>query len=122
MLDGIAREVEKEQEVTQLNSEEMLTQAFIAAATEIPRNSRVSKKKKSSLNVPRSFAEACQYKWWSDAINCEYNALVKRGTWSYVKRTPDMKPVPYTWVFKQKPLDTEGKKFIEKSSCYQLGD
>ncbi len=99
MLDGIAREVEEEQEFTQPNSEEMLTQTFIVAAAEIPRKCWVSKKKKIDPNVPRSFVEACQYEGWCDAIDRKYIALIKPGTWSYVKQTPDMKPVPWTWVF-----------------------
>ena len=33
-----------------------------------------------------------------------------------------MEPVPYTWVFKQKPLDAEDKKFIGKARCCLRGD
>ena len=47
---------------------------------------------------------------------------MKRGTLSYVKIQPGMKPVPYTWVFKVKPLDAEGNKFIEKALCCVRGD
>ena len=81
----------------------------------------VSKKKKADPNVLRSFGNLCQFKECSYAIDCEYNSLVKRGTWSYIKRKADMKPVPYTWLFKQKPLDAEGKKFIDQARyCVQL--
>ena len=45
-----------------------------------------------------------------------------RGTWSYVKCTHGMKPVPFTWVFKQKPLEAEGTKFIEKARSFLRGD
>ncbi len=80
------------------------------------------RKKKIDPKVPRSFAKACHFKGWSDAIDREYNALVKRGTWPYVKQALDMKLIPYTWVFKQNPLDAEGKKFIEKARCCLRGD
>lgn len=67
--------------------------------------------------VRRNFAEACQYPGWSKAIDGEYNALVSRDTWEYVRLQPGMRPVPYTWVFLVKPLDAEGKKFMEKTRC-----
>ena len=33
-----------------------------------------------------------------------------------------MKPVPFTWVFKSKQIDSEGKKFLEKARCCLRGD
>ncbi len=33
-----------------------------------------------------------------------------------------MELVPYSWVFKQKPLDAEDKKFIGKARCCLRGD
>ncbi len=80
------------------------------------------RKRKVSPNVPSYFDEACQYIRWSAATDREYNSLGQRGTWSYAKRTPCMKPVPHTWVFKQKLLDAEGKKFIGKARCCRRGD
>ena len=78
--------------------------------------------KKFDPNVPRSFKHACQYPGWRAAIDREYHALVNRGTWTYVKYHPDMRPVPYTWVFKSKPLDATGKNFMEKARCCLRGD
>ena len=46
MLDGIAREFELEREGTKENYDEILTQALVAAATELPRKYWTSKKKK----------------------------------------------------------------------------
>ena len=103
MLDVITREVEKEQGATLANSEETLTQALVAAVTEINCKWCAFKKTKNDSNIPRFFAEACQYKGWSEAIYRKCNGLVKRRTGSYVQWTPDMKPALCTWVFKQKP-------------------
>ena len=100
----------------------MLTKALVAATTELPHKSWASKKQKIDPNVPRSFSESCKYKGWSDAIDREYNALVKQGTCSYVKRTHSMKSVAFTWVSKQKPLDAVGTKSIEKARCCLRGD
>ncbi len=33
-----------------------------------------------------------------------------------------MQPVRFTWVFKLKPCDAEGKNFIEKARCCVRGD
>ena len=30
---------------------------------------------------------------------------------------PGVKPVPYTWVLKVKPIDAEGKNFMKKTRC-----
>ncbi len=47
----------------------------------------------------------------------EYNALVKRNTWSYVKPQHGVKHVLCTWEFKKKTLNAEGPKFLEKARC-----
>ena len=62
-----------------------------------------------------SFEQACQYTVWRTAADREYNALVHRGTWTYIRITPNWNVVPYTWVFKSKLLDAEGKTFMEKA-------
>ena len=97
--------------------------AFTAVSAEHPLIAYMSnKKKKYDPNVPKNFSEACEYPGWCKAIDREYNALVQRNTWRYVKRTSDMKPVPFTWVFKSKQIDSEGKKFLEKARCCLRGD
>ncbi len=70
-LDGIARKVEKKPETIRAKSEETLFQAFVAGPTEIPHNYWISKEKQINPSVPRSFAEACKYMGWSDAIDRE---------------------------------------------------
>ncbi len=79
-------------------------------------------KKKFDANVPISFEEACQYPGCRKDFDRECNALIKKNTWTYVKLEPDMQPVLFTWVFKLKLCDAEGKKFIEKARCCVRGD
>lgn len=33
-----------------------------------------------------------------------------------------MKPVPFTWVFRLKPLDNDGRNFLHKARCVVRGD
>jgi len=60
---------------------------------------------KMDHRLPRSFNEAIKNKNWCEAIDREFNALLKRKTWMYVSREPYMSPLPYTWIFRLKPLD-----------------
>jgi len=122
LLDGIAKQVEKDGQASkETQNETILYNTFISARSILP-TCLVGKKKKFDPNVPRSFDNACQYPGWRKAIDREYNALINRGTWSYVKIEPGMNIVPYTWVFKVKPLDAEGRKFMEKARCCLRGD
>jgi len=123
LLDGIARQVAQEREENEaLQGEAMLIKAFLSVRLNYPEAFSVSKKTRSDPTLPRSFNEACRYPPWCAAIDREYNALVDRGTWTYVRRQSSMKPVPYTWVFKKKPLDAIGKLFMEKARCCLRGD
>lgn len=47
---------------------------------------------------------------------------MNRNTWAYVKRTPEMKPITFTWIFHMKPLDAEGKKFKKNARCRLRSD
>ncbi len=78
MLDGIAKQVQREQQLSrESDAEAMLTQALLSAAT---RKCLSSRKKRIDPNLPVPFDEAFQYCGWSEAIDREYNALVRRGT------------------------------------------
>ena len=80
------------------------------------------KAKSRDNRIPKSFAEACKISNWAEAIDREYNALVERGIWEYVKLTPDMQPIPYIWDFRIK--DTAGSiaTVIYKARCCLRGD
>ena len=80
------------------------------------------KKKKYDPIVPKIFSEACEYPGWCKAIDREYNVLVQRNTWRYVKQPSDVKPVPFTWVLKSKQKDAYGCKFLENASSWSRGD
>ncbi len=49
--------------------------------------------------VPRSFAEACQSPEWAAASDREYNALIRRNTWTCVRPTPEMHIIAFLWIF-----------------------
>ncbi len=121
LLDGIAKQVEVEERLQkETNAEAMLIKSFVA--THITKAlCLASKKQRIDPNLPSNFDEACEYPGWRAAIDREFNDCVKRRTWSYVKLEPNMKPVPFTWVFKMKPLDAEGRKFMEKARCCSHG-
>lgn len=93
LLDGISRQSALEIDSNGL-AEEILTQA--SQAYRIPLVAAF--KTKRDQRLPRSFAEAVRSKSWRDAIDREYNALVKRQTWIYIRREPHMHPLLYTWV------------------------
>lgn len=59
---------------------------------------------------------------WSDAIDREYNALLKRETWLYVKQAKDMNVLVATWIFRIKPFDCHGKQALYKARCRVRGD
>ena len=122
LLDGIAKQLAREQEEEKANEQEAhLDNAFLSAHRLLPQ-CLASKKTKFDPHLQRDSNEACQYPRWRIAIDREYNALIKRGTWSHLKLEPGLNPVPFTWVFKRKILDTEGKKFMEKALCCVRGD
>lgn len=104
-------------------SEEILTQAFIAYPIPLSQSiSNIHYSQLSNSRIPTSFKEAVQDNNWCEAIDREYNALRSRHTWSYVTRTPDLNVIPYTWVFRLKPLDNSGCSFLHKARCCIRGD
>lgn len=51
---------------------------------------------------PVSFNEAHNSKNWMAAMQCEYDAIMKNGTWSLCDLTPGKKAVGTKWVYKIK--------------------
>lgn len=123
-LDGISRqrELEAAEDTDQENTEiDHLIQAH-SVILEIQPSTFISKKTAADPSVPSSFSEACKDPSWRESIDREYNALVKRKCWRLIPRTSQMRPVPYTWAFRIKPLDAKGTKFLKKSRCCLRGD
>lgn len=80
--------------------------------------------KKSNIEpkVLSSFMEACMDARWGVAIDREYNALVKRGTWEYDRRTASKRPVSYTWNLTLKVVDAVRDEYLAKDRCCLRGD
>ena len=132
ILDGLSRQSEIEGiQDTDGQAEDVLLKALQVFHTStnpsrsLPDTSgayRLFRSSKAKSFLPSSFNDAIQDPNLKAAIDREYNSLRTRGTWEYVKRTPDMKLVPFTWVFKLKPLDIDGKNFLHKARCVIRGD
>lgn len=67
----------------------------------------VSKKTAVGPSVPHIFSKAYKDPGWRDKIDCEYNALEKRKCWQRIPRQSHMRPVPYAWDFRIKPLNAK---------------
>ncbi len=62
--------------------------------------------------VPTSFEEACQSPEWAAAIDREYNALIRRNTWTYVRPSAEMNIIAFLWIFRLKLLDALGLQYM----------
>eukprot|EP00253_Pinus_taeda_P024709 PITA_24709 len=51
---------------------------------------------------PTSFEEVASYDEWKEAMQKEYDALIKNGTWKLVDPPLGTKPIGYKWVYKNK--------------------
>lgn len=142
LLDGLSRQREFEDETSSLHQEEVentLVQCMVALhhnssileyiepnRSGLLRANLVPHKTHQGISdgppLPLSFKDACNHPAWAASIDREYLALVERETWEYVKRTADMKPVPFKWSFRAKQIDDEGKEFIYKARCNLRGD
>ena len=56
----------------------------------------------SIINEPSSFQEAITSDAWRSAMQREYDALIKNGTWRLVDPPIGAKPIGWKWVYKNK--------------------
>ena len=49
-----------------------------------------------------SFNEAKRKQEWKDAMEVEYDALMKNNTWKLVELIPNKKPIGCKWVYRTK--------------------
>ena len=56
----------------------------------------------SIVDEPSSFQEATTSDAWRSAMQREYDALIKNGTWRLVDPPISAKPIGYKWVYKNK--------------------
>ncbi|GMI67117.1 hypothetical protein HRI_000381000 [Hibiscus trionum] len=57
--------------------------------------------------TPSSVHQAFTHPKWSEAVQCEYDALLQNQTWELVPLPPDRKPVGSKWLFRIK-LNSDG--------------
>lgn len=77
---------------------------------------------KKDPRLPKSFVDVIKDRKWCEAIGREYNTLIHRETWTYISRTDDMSLLPFTLVFRLKPLDEDENLVLCKARCCVRGD
>eukprot|EP00253_Pinus_taeda_P027245 PITA_27245 len=75
---------------------------------------------------PTTFKEVASYDEWKEAMQKEYDALIKNGTWKLVDPPLGTKPIRCKWVFKNKykadgSLDKHKVKLVEKGFAQKEG-
>ena len=68
---------------------------------------------------PTYFKEVASHDEWKEAMQKEYDALIKNGTWKLVVPPLGAKPIGYKWVYKNKyksvgSLDKHNARLVEK--------
>lgn len=113
LRDGLSRKanVETEQETEDGIAEEHLINATASIARET--HPGIS----DGPPLPVSFDDTCSNSNWPAAIDREYNALVHRNTWKYVKITNNMLPILLKWTFRAKQIDDTQNNFLYKARC-----
>lgn len=122
LLDNISRhQSENENAENPLSDtyEESMTRVLFSHYSQAPMPSKLETTGKI---VPKNFHQACQFPQWREAINREYNALVDRKTWTYIKYTPDMEPLPFIWDFRIKEAPGSDISILYKARCCLRGD
>uniref|UniRef100_A0A2N9H904 Reverse transcriptase Ty1/copia-type domain-containing protein n=1 Tax=Fagus sylvatica TaxID=28930 RepID=A0A2N9H904_FAGSY len=56
----------------------------------------------AALTEPTSFTSASKHPKWRQAMNCEFDALLKNNTWSLVPPNPTQNQIGCKWVFRIK--------------------
>lgn len=110
-------EIEQSDEAA--SAEDTLTQCYFLHFSQLP---SVMKANTRDTRLPRNFKEACQNRNWCEAIDREFEALCAQETWTLVKRTPDMKPIPFLWDFRVNDTYGTDNAVIYKARCCLRGD
>jgi len=55
-----------------------------------------------TISKPNCFEEVANCDEWKDAMQKEYDALIKNGTWRIVDPPAGVKPIGCKWVYKTK--------------------
>ena len=75
---------------------------------------------------PTSFKEAASHDEWKEAMQKEYDALIKNDTWKLVDPLLGTKPIGCKWVYKNKyktdgSLDKHKARLVEKGFAQKEG-
>eukprot|EP00253_Pinus_taeda_P003450 PITA_03450 len=75
---------------------------------------------------PTSFKEVASHDEWKEAMQKEYDALIKNGTWKLVDPPLGTKPIGCKWVYKNKykadgSLDKHKARLVEKGFAQKEG-
>lgn len=75
---------------------------------------------------PTSFKEATSHDEWKEAMQKEYDALIKNDTWKPVDPPLGTKPIGYKWVYKNKykadgELDKHKARLVAKGFAQKEG-
>jgi hypothetical protein len=80
----------------------------------------------SVVNERTTFEEAISCNEWKDAMQKEYDALIKNGTWSLVDPPISIKPIGSKWIYKSKykvdgSLDKHKERLVAKGYAQKEG-
>ena len=80
----------------------------------------------STDHEPTSFKEAASHDEWKEAMQKEYDALIKNGTWKLVDPPLGTKPIGCKWVYKNKykadgSLDKHKARLVAKGFAQKEG-
>jgi hypothetical protein len=75
---------------------------------------------------PTSFEEATSHDEWKEAMQKEYDSLIKNGTWKFIDPPFRTKPIDCKWVFNNKyrsdgSLEKHKSRFIAKGFARKEG-
>ena len=120
LMENISRQQQliEAEETDEEEIEEVQSKCYFSHYTQIPTALKVSKENR----IPQTFQEACRITNWANAIDREYNSLIDRSTWEYVKIKPHMKPIPFIWNFRIKDTVGSTDELLYKARCCLRGD
>jgi hypothetical protein len=80
----------------------------------------------SIVNEPTTFEEATSCNKWKAAMQKEYDALIKNGTWRLVDPPIGIKPIGSKWIYKSKykvdgSLDKHKERLVAKGYAQNEG-
>lgn len=121
LVDEISKQrlEEESQGVAETEAEDTLSSCYFIHYCQTPTS---LKAKTRDIRIPKSFDSARIIPFWAEAIDREYNALLERQTWTYIRRTSDMKPIPFIWDLRIKDTVGSDVSVLYKARCCIRGD